>query len=48
MIENVFFLFSGESSMRTCTVYMRKIVLINTKYIFVKIPLNVQEYDICF
>lgn len=29
--------------MRTCTVYMQQIVLIDTQYIVVQIPLNVQE-----
>lgn len=43
MIENLFFLFSGEILMRTRTVYMQQIVLIDTQYIVVQIPLNVQE-----
>lgn len=43
MIENLFFLFRGEILMRTRTVYMQQIVLIDTQYIVVQIPLNVQE-----
>lgn len=43
MIEYLFFLFRGEILMRTRTVYMQKIVLIDTQYIVVQIPLNVQE-----
>lgn len=42
MIENLF-LFRGEILMRTRTVYMQQIVLIDTQYIVVQIPLNVQE-----
>lgn len=42
-IENLFFLFRGEILMRTRTVYMQQIVLIDTQYIVVQIPLNVQE-----
>lgn len=43
MIENLFFLFRGEILMRTRTVYMQQIVLIDIQYIVVQIPLNVQE-----
>lgn len=43
MIENLFFLFRDEILMRTRTVYMQQIVLIDTQYIVVQIPLNVQE-----
>lgn len=43
MIDNVFFLFRDEILMRTRTVYMQQIVLIDTQYIVVQIPLNVQE-----
>lgn len=43
MIENLFFLFRDEIVMRTRTVYMQQIVLIDTQYIVVQIPLNVQE-----
>lgn len=43
MIENLFFLFRGEILMRTRTVYMQQIVLLDTQYIVVQIPLNVQE-----
>lgn len=43
MIENLFFLFRGEILMRTRTVYMQQIVLIDTQYTVVQIPLNVQE-----
>lgn len=43
MIENLFFLFRSEILMRTRTVYMQQIVLIDTQYIVVQIPLNVQE-----
>lgn len=43
MIEYFFFLFRGEILMRTRTVYMQQIVLIDTQYIVVQIPLNVQE-----
>lgn len=42
MIENLF-LFRDEILMRTRTVYMQQIVLIDTQYIVVQIPLNVQE-----
>lgn len=42
MIENLF-LFRGEILMRTRTVYMQQLVLIDTQYIVVQIPLNVQE-----
>lgn len=38
MIENLFFLFSDEILMRTRTVYMQQIVLIDTQYIVVQIP----------
>lgn len=38
MIENLFFLFRGEILMRTRTVYMQQIVLIDTQYIVVQIP----------
>lgn len=43
MIENLFFLIRDEILMRTRTVYMQQIVLIDTQYIVVQIPLNVQE-----
>lgn len=43
MIENLFFLFRDEILMHTRTVYMQQIVLIDTQYIVVQIPLNVQE-----
>lgn len=43
MIENLFFLFRDEILMRTRTVYMQQLVLIDTQYIVVQIPLNVQE-----
>lgn len=43
MIENLFFLFRDEILMRTRTVYMQQIVLIDTQYIVVQIPLSVQE-----
>lgn len=43
MIENLFFLFRDEILMRTRTVYMQQIVLIDTQYIVVQIPSNVQE-----
>lgn len=43
MIENLFFLFRDEILMRTRTVYMQQIVLIDTQYIVVLTPLNVQE-----
>lgn len=43
MIENLFFLFRDEILMRTRTVYMQQIVLIDTQYIVVQIPLTVQE-----
>lgn len=43
MIENLFFLFRDEILMRTRTMYMQQIVLIDTQYIVVQIPLNVQE-----
>lgn len=43
MIENLFFLFRDEILMRTRTVFMQHIVLIDTQYIVVQIPLNVQE-----
>lgn len=43
MIENLFFLFRDEILMRTRTVYMQQIVLIDTQYVVVQIPLNVQE-----
>lgn len=43
MIENLFFLFRDEILMRTRTVYMQQIVLIDTQYTVVQIPLNVQE-----
>lgn len=39
----MFFLFRDEILMRTRTVYMQQIVLIDTQYIVVQIPLNVQE-----
>lgn len=42
MIENLF-LFRDEILMRTRTMYMQQIVLIDTQYIVVQIPLNVQE-----
>lgn len=38
MIENLFFLFRDEILMRTRTVYMQQIVLIDTQYIVVQIP----------
>lgn len=38
MIENLFFLFRNEILMRTRTVYMQQIVLIDTQYIVVQIP----------
>lgn len=38
MIENLFFLFRDEILMRTHTVYMQQIVLIDTQYIVVQIP----------
>lgn len=38
MIENLFFLFRDEILMRTLTVYMQQIVLIDTQYIVVQIP----------
>lgn len=38
MIENLFFLFRDEFLMRTRTVYMQQIVLIDTQYIVVQIP----------
>lgn len=38
MIDNVFFLFRDEILMRTRTVYMQQIVLIDTQYIVVQIP----------
>lgn len=43
MIENLFFLIRDEILMRTRTVYMQQIVLIETQYIVAQIPLNVQE-----
>lgn len=43
MIENLFFLFRDEILMRTRTVYMQQIILIDTQYIVVQIPLSVQE-----
>lgn len=43
MIETLFFLFRDEILMRTRTVYMQQIVLIDTQYIVVQIPLKVQE-----
>lgn len=38
MIENLFFLFRDEILMRTRTVYMQQIVLIDTQHIVVQIP----------
>lgn len=38
MIEYLFFLFRDEILMRTRTVYMQQIVLIDTQYIVVQIP----------
>lgn len=38
MIENLFFLFRDEILMRTRTVYMQQILLIDTQYIVVQIP----------
>lgn len=38
MIETLFFLFRDEILMRTRTVYMQQIVLIDTQYIVVQIP----------
>lgn len=38
MIENLFFLIRDEILMRTRTVYMQQIVLIDTQYIVVQIP----------
>lgn len=38
MIENLFFLFRDEILVRTRTVYMQQIVLIDTQYIVVQIP----------
>lgn len=38
MIENLFFLFRDEILMRTRTVYMQQIVLIDTQYVVVQIP----------
>lgn len=38
MIDNLFFLFRDEILMRTRTVYMQQIVLIDTQYIVVQIP----------